>query len=168
VKILTNLRYLKKSRIKPVPGDVFLMLIPSNKYIFGKVILAEPPPGQAPMPGTYLIYIYDWQSDDKHVNLTMLSPNRLLLPPIWTNRMGWTKGYFETVERLPLKKADLVSQHCFRRYNGTFLNEIGQELQNRVEPCGEWGLVSYRWIDDHVSDALGIPRVPEDENGPLQ
>jgi hypothetical protein len=62
----------------------------------------------------------------------------------------------------------LLRRHCFFRVpigptaQGTFVDEIGKELSHRSDPCGEWGLVSYRWIDDHVSDAFGIPRVPEE------
>lgn len=83
--------------------------------------------------------------------------------------MAWTKGYFRTIENRPLEKFDLLKQHCFLRVSfgptkpNTFVDETGQLLAQRTEPCGNWSLVSYRWIDDHVSDALGIPRVPEEE-----
>ena len=61
-----------------------------------------------------------------------------------------------------------MRQHCFSRAPlspnaaPVFVDENGRELKQRTEPCGEWGLVSYRWIDDHVSDAIEIPRAPED------
>ena len=97
-----------------------------------------------------------------------LLSGRLLIPPIWTNNLGWTKGYFHTITNHPLRDLDLVRQHCFRRAPfrpeapEKFLDERGVELKHGSEPCGEWGLVSYQWIDDHVSDAIGIPRVPEE------
>ena len=160
--VQTNLRRLKRSYKKPACGDVFVMQLPTEKYLFGRVVLAEPPREHAPGPGTYLIYIYAWQSDTKHPEYQHLRPDHLLIPPVWTNRLGWTKGYFETIENRPLEADALLRQHCFRRHDGVYLDEIGRKLPRRVEPCGGWGLVSYRWIDDHVSDAVGIPRVPED------
>ncbi len=30
-----------------------------------------------------------------------------------------------------------------------------------TEPCGEWGLASYLYIDDQISEALGLPPVSE-------
>lgn len=112
------------------------------------------------MPGANLLYIYAWQSRTKHPKYEQLNRRNLLIPPVWTNRLGWTKGYFQTIESRPLESGDLLHQHCFQDYRGIYVDESWRKLPFRVEPCGEWGLVSYRWIDDHVSDAVGIPRVP--------
>ncbi|TPQ31362.1 hypothetical protein C2U70_24240 [Bradyrhizobium guangdongense] len=156
---LTNLQRIKSSRRAPVRGDTFAMLLPTATYLFGRVILVESQ--QGPMPGANLLYIYAYQSKAKAPDEACLRPNNLLIPPVWTNRLGWTKGLFETIGSGMLKPTDLLPQHCFRRHDYVYLDETGRRLRGRVEPCGEWGLVSYRWIDDHVSDALGIPRVPE-------
>jgi transposase len=60
-------------------------------------------------------------------------------------------------------KDKTAAQYCFwdaarSRYVDEQLNPLPRELQ----PCGDWGLSSYRWLDDQISDALGISRVPED------
>lgn len=157
---LTNLKIIKRSNVPPARGDVFAMLLPTDRYLFGRVILAEPPREEAPMPGSYLIYIYKTQEQTKRADRLKLEPEELLIPPVWTNRLGWTKGYFQTVDHRPITTEALLTRHCFSRYDGVFLDERGRRLPTSSEPCGEWGLVSYRWIDDHVSDALSIPRVP--------
>ena len=121
------------------------------------------------MPGSNLIYIYDRQSQTPTPQLADLRPGRLLIPPVWTNRLAWTKGYFRTIENRPIEHFDLLRQHCFCRTlprpdaPKVFLDETGNQLPHRIEPCGVWGLVSYRWIDDQVSDSVGIPRVPEED-----
>jgi hypothetical protein len=141
------------------------MQLPTDDYLFGRVILADAPQDRAPMPGANLIYIYDRRSSVPKPEVSDLRPGRLLIPPLWTNRLPWTKGYFLTIEEQPLEKFDLLRQHCFSKVAlspgklGTFVDEAGRTLAHRTEPCGEWSLVSYRWIDDRVSDALGIPRV---------
>jgi len=163
----TNLRTLKRSNAAPKSGDIFVMQLPTDDYLFGRVILADAPQGRAPMPGANLIYIYDRRSAAPKLEVSDLRPGRLLIPPLWTNRLPWSKGYFLTIENRTLEKFDLLRQHCFSRARlsptkpTTFVDETGRTLAQRTEPCGEWGLVSYRWIDDHVSDALGMPRVPE-------
>ncbi len=158
----TNLRLLKRSYRQPLPGDVFVMQLPDDRYLFGRVILADIPHDESPMPGAYLIYVYRHLSVTKTPDFAALCPNQLLIPPEFINRMPWTKGYFETVASRPLEKSDLLPQHCFLRHTGKYVDETGTELPSRVEPCGEWGLGSYRMLDDLISDALGIPRVPEE------
>jgi hypothetical protein len=158
---LTNLQLIKRSRHVPAAGDLFAMQLPTGKHLFGRVVLADPPRGAAPMPSSNLLYIYSWRSDTKEPDHQQLTPDKLLLPPIWTNRLGWTKGVFQAIENQPIRARDLLAQHCFRdAFKGIYVDETGRKLPFRVEPCGEWSLVSYRWIDDHVSDAVGIPRVP--------
>lgn len=158
----TNLRRMKPSGKSPAPGDVFAMLMPTGNHLFGRVVLAEPPREKAPMPGAYLIYIYAWQSPTSRPDYSQLRRDRLLIPPLWTNKLAWTKGYFQTVENRPLEDAVILTQHCFRSSTGKLVDETGRPLDRRSEPCGEWGSASYRWIDDHVSDAVGIRRAPED------
>ena len=58
-----------------------------------------------------------------------------------------------------MRRASLDAVH---RDDGIYLDEVGRKLLRRFDPCGEWGLASYRWIDDHISDAMGIPRVSAD------
>ena len=158
----TNLQPLKRSRMQPKPGDVFAMLLPEGRYLFGRVILADLPRGKAPMPTSNLIYIYDVQAREKvSPPLHSLTPERLLLAPQFVNRLPWSKGYFESVAYEPLVQSDLLRRHCFwDAVRKIYRDETGEIIAERSEPCGEWGLGSYRMMDDLVSDALGIPRVP--------
>lgn len=157
----TNLQVLRRSNKKPLQGDIFVMQLPESTYLFGRVVSAEPEP--APMPFSYLIYVYADRSSTKEPPLEKLQPDRLLLPPVFINRMPWTKGIFETVGHQDLENVSLLSRHCFwdaarARYVDLQHNPLPREIQ----PCGDWALSSYRWLDDQVSDAVGIPRVPED------
>lgn len=159
----TNIKVLKRSRTKPEVGDVFAMQLPDDQYIFGRVVGAELEPPHAPMPLSYLIYVYSLRSTDRQPDLNVLQPDRLLLPPVFINRMPWTKGYFENVAHQGLEEHMLLQQHCFwDAARARYVDEQQNPLPREVPPCGDWGLSSYRWLDDQVSDALGIPRVPED------
>jgi hypothetical protein len=158
----TNLQVIKRSRHEPRAGELFAMQLPGGAFLFGRVIVSDPPRSEAPMPESYLIYVYRHQSASTSPDWKALRPEELLLPPVWINQLPWTKGYFHTVDERPLAKSDLLDQHCFREFTGRFLDERGRPLRIPVEPCGDWGLASYRWLDDQVSDSLGIPRVPDD------
>lgn len=163
VSVQTNLQILKPSRRKPQAGDIFAMGLPDGTHIFGRVIDADITERQrAPMPGAYLIYIYRQRSRTKHPHPAELTPDQLLLPPVFINRMPWTKGYFETVEQTELSSHDRLAQHCFwSAAREIHVDENRNPLPREIQPCGDWALSSYRWLDDQVSDALGIARVPE-------
>jgi hypothetical protein len=160
----TNLQVLKPSRKKPAAGDVFAMQLPDDSYIFGRVIEADLQDfNRAPMPGSYLIYVYSVRSSEKQPDLGALLPDRLLLPPVFINRMPWAKGYFENVGHEDLSSRLLLQQYCFwDAARARYVDEKLIPLPRELQPCGDWGLSSYRWLDDQVSDALGIPRVRED------
>src|SRR5687767_3067723 len=106
--VRTNLQVLKRSNRPPASGDVFVMQLPNGSHLFGRVILADAPQGRAPMPGANLIYIYDVQSPTPRPNYAGLLPNKLLIPPLWTNKLPWSKGYFQHVENRPLGDFDML------------------------------------------------------------
>lgn len=154
----TNLRILKPSR-KPVrPGDVFVFKPNEKHFYFGRVIKTAVSVGG--FPNGVLVYLYDASSPDK-VKIPELRRDDLLLPPLATNRLPWSRGYFETVEFRPLKASDVLPVHCFRSSTGRCFDEAANPISVPVEPVGEFALQSYRSIDDLVSDALGIKLVPE-------
>lgn len=88
-----------------------------------------------------------------------MRPDRLLVSPIMTNKLPWSKGYFETLANVPLGEDDVLDQHCFLDWTGRYYDENLNELPGPREPVGEYGLASFRTIDDEVSDALGFERV---------
>lgn len=160
----TNLQVLKPSRKKPAAGDIFAMRLPDGSHLFGRVIGADLQDfNQAPMPGSNLIYVYRHRTKSLRPDIAELIPSQLLLPPVFINRMPWARGYFQTVDQRPLRTEDQLTQYCFwDAARSRFVDERQNPLAREVQPCGDWGLSSYRWLDDQISDALGIPRVPED------
>ena len=100
-------------------------------------------------------------SRDKH-EIPALDKKSLLVAPIMTNRLGWSRGYFETVANEPVGEDDVLQPNCFYSYSfRRYYDEYNHELPERVEPCGVYGLHSFRTIDDEVSKALGIPLAPD-------
>ena len=162
----TNLQMIRRSRKKPLAGDIFVMQLPDSTYLFGRVMEADIREFQrTPLRGSDLVYNYDYRSQTKEPDLSQLTPDRLLIAPKFINRLGWSRGYFETVAHKPLKASDWLEQVSYwNDGRKKYLDQDGKILPGKVEPCGVWGMGNYRHIDDLVSDALGIPRVPvEDE-----
>lgn len=157
----TLLRVIKRSRHRPSVGDIFVMQLRGGDFLSGRVILAEPPRAKAPGPATYLIYVYRNRKRDALIDWDRLGPEQLLLPPVWINRLPWTKGYFVTVANTPIREADLLGEHCFLDHlTGRYVDETGTSRASRVEPCGSWALSSYKSLDLRIGDALGMARPP--------
>jgi immunity protein 26 of polymorphic toxin system len=158
--VATNLIRLRPSRKPLKAGDVFSMRLIDEKYLFGRVIEAEIPSERAPTPAANLVYLYRSRTIAPDYSEADLSPGNLLLPPVFTNRLAWSHGYFETIHHQPLRPEDLLPAHCFRDWRGQCRDRDGQVLPRVIEPCGSWSLASYRGLEDKICDALGIPRAP--------
>jgi hypothetical protein len=159
----TNLQFLHKSRKRLHAGDVFAMQLPDGRYLFGRVIGVALPRERAPMETANLLYVYDVLRATADVNPDELTRDRLLIAPVYTNRLGWVDGYFLSVAHRPLKPDDVLEQHCFwDTARERYIDEHENVLDAPVEPCGTWGLAHYHYIDDLISDALDIPRTPEE------
>lgn len=86
----TNLLVLKPSRKRLVPGDIFALKPEGHPVYFGRVISTDARVG--PFPGI-LIYIHNASSNVAD-DVPELRRESLLVPPLITNRLPWTKGYF--------------------------------------------------------------------------
>ncbi|MFC6092408.1 immunity 26/phosphotriesterase HocA family protein [Saccharothrix lopnurensis] len=140
------------------PGDVFTLELADGRHLFGRVVGADLPRGRAPIPGAYLIYLYDAVSGSPEPDLARLRPDALLAPPLFINRLPWTKGYFRTVAHHDPAPADLLERHCFRTSGGEHLDRDGQPTTH-TEPCGSWTLAGYFSVDREIGRALGLPVV---------
>ena len=157
----TNMKILEPSRTKPKCGDVFVMELSGETFVHGRVVAVDVIAGG--FPGAILIYLFGGRSATATLPpMSALHPDHLLVPPIMTNRLPWSLGYFQTLANFPLSESQVLPRHCFRSSRGRYFDELGVEMPGPVEPCGDWGLNSFRTIDDQVSDALSIPRALDD------
>lgn len=137
------------------------MLLPDERYLFGRVINTEA--RVMSMVDVILVYIYRARAETpKLPNRRELRSDRLLVPPMMTNRLGWSRGLFETICNLPIEPGDVLDQHCFLdAFTGGYFDEVSNQVSGPVEPVGDFGLHSFRTMDAAISDALGIELAPD-------
>ena len=153
-----NLSVLKKSTRPLRVGDIFAMLPPDGAFLFGRVVETKAKIG--PFERCILVYIYRARSGSLDV-LPQLKREELLCAPMMTNRLPWSKGYFETVVHRDLADEDRLAAHSFKDSRGLYFDEFGNQVPQGIDPTGHCGLHSYRTIDDEISKALGLPLAPE-------
>lgn len=148
------MKVLKKRRTKPVVGDVFVFQLQDERFYWGRVVSITA--YIAGFENCILIYIYS-NSTVSDEEVPELSVDKLLIPPIATNALPWTRGYFKYIENRATLPTDKLAVHCF--YDVVFnkiFDDAGRELDRKFEPCGDYGLASYTAIDELVCDTLSI------------
>jgi hypothetical protein len=155
----TNMRVLLPSRARRRPGDVFAYQMPDDLFRFGRLVSVTARIG--PMRGVHLVYFYKGAAISTALPLPQMRPTDLLVAPVLVNQQPWTLGYFQRVAAQPLAPDDILPVHCFRMPGtGKYFDDRNQPLRAAVEPCGVYGLNSYRTVDDELSAALGFQQVP--------
>ena len=152
--LMMNLAVLKRSRRAPQAGDIFVMLPPDGFYLYGRVISTTADGGFS-VPCN-LIYVYRTRSGHK-APTPELRLEHLLVPPMITDNLPWSKGYFESLEHRELASKDLLQQHCFMDTYGRYFDERHKLLPGPIEPVGVSGISTLSGIDKKISKALGIP-----------
>ena len=159
----TNIRVIAPSRRRLHAGDLFAVRPADLGYLFGRVINVDTRIGGFP-GDVILAYIYRPLFDGLDPpGPGALGPHELLIPPFGINRLPWSRGYFFTVAHRPLAPGDVLPRHVFHRttpIRDDYLDEHGVAVVDPRPPIGEWGLNSYRTIDDDISLALGLPLAP--------
>ena len=138
-------------------GDVFTFQLRSKPgiYFFGKVISVDSKIGFRDM-NVLMIYIYRATSSSK-VAIPNLSKEELLVAPIGTNNVPFTRGYFEILKSNALGGDDVLAQHCFfNPATKQYFDEMGQRLGEAVEPVGIDGLSGLESIAQKVLTSSGL------------
>ncbi|NTW40782.1 MAG: hypothetical protein HGA44_13020 [Cellulomonadaceae bacterium] len=157
----TNMVASRPTRPRLRAGDIFSVQYLPGRFIFGRIVLADAPAG--PMPNSNLVYLYSTQGQDESnpPDSDELTTDRLLFYPFFTNRLGWTRGFFHTVGFAPITPDLTLEQYEF--YDPAFdhfVDENGVRIHPRGRSFGVFGLASYRWVDDRIAEALGHPPAP--------
>jgi hypothetical protein len=150
-----NLQHIKRSRLKQ--GDVFAMRV-GDTFLFGRITNDK-----LPMMGTHvaLVYIYSVRAKEPKVDISELTPDKLLLPPLIMLPSAWSQGHAVRIASSPIQAGDSLIRHCFKVNEKKYVDEFGDDVVRQNDDyCGTWGITSLGVVDDAISDALGIKRAP--------
>jgi len=158
-----NMVVFKRTRKRPTAGDIFVWQIVGQPYRFGRVIRDDITAVMGD-ERLYLIYCYRTPSNDPS-RLPDLSRDDLLVSPMFVDSDPWTYyGIFRNVAHRPLRPEDVLRKHCFwRESRGAYVDEDGNRLRRRIEPCGDFALTTLLGICHDLSKALGLEFVDRSE-----
>ncbi len=151
-------RQLKKSKKALRTKHIFVVRFDDLGFFWGRIIDPD-----VELWGGFrgpLIYIYNRCTASKDA-VPELPKTELLVPPLFTNRLSWSRGYFETVANRTLTPEEILSQHCFSAWSADgveyYVDENGKRLPRRTEPCGQYGVCGVEYVEHQMADVLGRP-----------
>ncbi|GKS09266.1 hypothetical protein YDYSY3_02660 [Paenibacillus chitinolyticus] len=117
-----------------------------NLFYFGKVVNANVESKNPFFNGGYLIYLYNYPAKTKEIP-NQLDPNKLLIPPLVTNKQGWLKGYFETVGSRDVTSEEKNLDYGFwHSTSEKFYSLSWEKLKEKPSQFIRNGLISYGGI----------------------
>lgn len=150
----TDLLAMKKSRKAPRKGDVFVVQPFQSVFYFGKVIKTNICSSDSFVNGMFLIFIYDEMSTVPQIPCD-LNDSSLLIAPTIVNRLGWSRGYFETICNLPLTEREKNVSYGFWHFQKKcFVNAEGDVLDSRPKYYTDYGLGNYCVVGEKIQAAL--------------
>ena len=162
-----TLELIKKSRPKIKIGDIFYYKI--NSFFYVGIVLhnhLDPTLKEGTMiTCTFLETSYSRLEEISIDNIKDdFMQKRLLLPPISTNRRGWTHGYFVVFDNINLSFAESTSSNI-RFYYGEEsiynMNYVKQIDCPDFKLCGDIGLYAHEEIEVLLQISLDLPFTEE-------
>ena len=151
-----QLRVIKRKRIRPQEGDVFVLSPREDMYFYGKVLKSniERIDNNSWMEGKNVIAIFNCKTRD--ISLDNYKPNYddLLIRITIVDYNYWTRGYFYTIANIPLNDYEKNLDYGFFDIDfGKFYKETGERLNHKPKIFGMEG----------ITTIIGIARKIESE-----
>ncbi len=150
---------MNKSINNPHEGDVFVLQPKKNVFYFGKVIQTDLKSEDSLISGTILIYIYDCFCNDK-LTIHDLNGEELLVAPMIVNNQPWEKGYFETIDNVPVSERERSLEFGFwDLLTEEYLDIQGMKIGKKPKYCSIYGLGSYGVVGKEVQKAIKLKQL---------
>lgn len=154
------LRRGKSSRKPVVAGEVFgFTFVDPDLTLVGRVVRDD-----ARIVGFHdgiylLLYVYrevfDGDPADDMV-FARLTPDKLLMPPVLTDRGGWTRGAFRRLGKFPLTPRLELPRHVFVHSPGVFYDEYANRVYESQPVHGLAGAMGYNGLALRAFHALDL------------
>lgn len=151
-----QLQVIKRKRIYPQIGDVF-MLMP-NKEICLYGIVVNNHINNINGDELLLIVIFKENIDIKTIASNGIKREHLIIPPQMVGKEYWSRGYFYNVEN-SVKIKDMEEYGFYSIGKGKFFDEYGNELNNEPQLLGTYGVATISGIARKIRQELIIARI---------
>lgn len=150
----TQLITMKKSRTRPNTGDVFVIQPHPGVFYYGKVILSNVVSKDSFVNGMYLIYLYDYMTNEIDIPHSF-DECELLISPMVVNKQPWIKGYVETVGNKTItSREENMDYGFFDVIKQVYVDINGDIIEKEPSNHSMFGLGSYASLAKEVYKAI--------------
>lgn len=154
-----QLRFIKKSKVEPKEGDVFLISPREGIYFYGCVLTANIRhiDNDVFIHGKNVVVIFKCKT--KVLDASAYSPNYedLLIGPEIVDSSYWSKGFFFTVTNMPVDFCkEELDYGFFSIGKGKFFKENGIEIIHQPRILGTYGIATITTVARNVEKELII------------
>ncbi|ACM59494.1 immunity protein 26 of polymorphic toxin system [Caldicellulosiruptor bescii] len=153
-----QLRVIKRSRVEPKAGDVFVLSPREGLYFYGKVMVAKiKNETNSFINGAYSVFIFKCKSRKPDMSGYKPDYNNLLIPPAIVPRWYWTSGRFYNVGHEEITEEEKRLDYGFyEKMRNIFRKEDGTILKREPKIWGGYGITTYIGIAYAVQRELVI------------
>lgn len=154
-----QLKVIKRSKSKPIDGDIFVLSPREGVYFYGKVLnsdiqhIAE----ETFIHRKCMVYIFKSKSSEISMDEFVSDFSNLLINPIIVDLSYWTKGYFYTIGNEEISEEEKSLDYGFYKIgNGKLYKEDGKELSDVPQILGTYGIASITGVASLIEKELII------------
>ena len=161
-----KLKVIKRKRIQPQEGDVFLVSPRENIYFYGKVLRAN-------IRNAYddwvneenMVVIFKCKTDIISMEKYNPNYNDLLVKPTIVTKQYWSNGSFFTIDNIPLTNLEKNLDYGFYdAFNNYFISETGAKLDHQPQIICSKGISTLSGISYFIERELIIDKTLLDFN----
>ena len=160
-----QLRVIKRKRIRPQEGDVFVLSPREDMYFYGKVLKSniERIDNNSWMEGKNVIAIFNFKT--REISLEDYKPNYddLLIRIAIVDYTYWTRGYFYTIANIPLNDYEKnLDYGFFDIVFGGFFKATGERMNHKPKLFGTYAITTIIGIAKEIeSEFIFNPKLLE-------
>ena len=161
-----KLKVIKRKRIQPQEGDVFLVSPRENIYFYGKVLCTNiRNPYDNWINGQNMVVIFKCKTDI--ISMEKYNPNYddLLVKPTIVTKQYWSNGSFYTIDNIPLTNLEKNLDYGFYdAFNNCFISETGAKIDHQPKIICSKGISTLSGISYFIERELIIDKTLLDIN----
>ena len=155
-----KLKVIKRKRIQPQEGDVFLVSPRDDIYFYGKVLRANiSNPYDTWVNEQNMVVIFKCKTNT--INMEKYNPNYadLLVKPIIVTEQYWSNGSFFTIDNIPLTEEEKNLDYGFYdAFNDCFISETGAKIEHQPKIFCSKGIATLSGISYYIERELIIDK----------
>ncbi len=154
-----QLKIIKKSKVAPVDGDIFVLSPREGIYFYGKVINAKINNLEKDtfIHRKILVFIFNRQTKELNTDNFKAEYNNLLISPEIVDASYWRKGLFYTVGNEPITEIERNLDYGFYKIGkGKYYKEDGHEITHQPKILGTYGIATLTGVASKVEKEIII------------